>query len=424
MGLFVARIAIIGTGISGMGAAYLLHQAGHDITVYEKNAVTGGHTRTIEVDYGGTLIPVDTGFIVYNLPNYPYLSAMFKHLGVAVQKSDMSFGISVNRGAFEWGARSLNAVFGQRRNLFRPSFYQLIRDVLRFNAGAEAMVALEPQLTLGELVARMRLSSGFMRYYLLPMGGAIWSCSPKTMLEFPARTFVRFFKNHALLDIRNQHQWYTVSGGSREYMHKLTAPYRTRIRTSCAATQVKRSADGVEITDSNGETSCYDRIVFASHANETLAMLADATDAERSILGAFEYQKNIAYLHRDASIMPKRKPCWASWVYHAEGQAGDEMNIAVTYWMNLLQSIDEKYPLFVTLNPIQPIDPALVFDRHVFEHPVFTREAIAAQERLPSLQGQRNSWFCGAYARYGFHEDGLGSAVAVAESMGVLVPWH
>ena len=418
------QTAIIGTGISGMGSAYLLHQAGHEITVYEKNARTGGHTRTMEVDYDGVKIPVDTGFIVYNIPNYPNLSAMFRHLAVAVQKSDMSFALTLDGGRFEWGARSLNAVFGQRSNLFKPSFYRMIRDVLRFNKHAEKMVTEFPALTLGELITQMKLSDGFLRYYILPMGGAIWSCPPNKMLEFPARSFVQFFKNHALLDVTNQHQWYTVTGGSQEYMTKLTAPYREHIRTDCAAVRVLRTADGVEVTDSRGGKKRYDRVVFACHANETLEMLGDATEDERTTLGAFTYQKNVAYLHRDVSVMPTRKLCWASWVYHAEGRAGDEPDIAVTYWMNLLQGIDERYPLFVTLNPIHPINPSLVFDRHVFEHPVFTQEAIAAQAKVPLLQGVQNSWFCGAYTRYGFHEDGLGSAVAVAESMGVSIPWR
>ena len=417
------RIAVIGTGISGMGAAYLLHQAGHSVTVYEKNAVTGGHTRTMEVDYNGNSIPVDTGCSVYNIPNYPHLTAMFKHLGVATQKSDMSFAITINQGRLEWGARSLNAVFGQRRNLLRPSFYRLIRDILRFNAEAIAMVEKSPELTLGEMIQAMKLGDWFLRYYILPMGGAIWSCPPKTMLQFPAQTFVQFFKNHALLDIKDQHQWYTVTGGSREYMAKLTAPFLDRIRTDCAALKVVRSQDKVQVADSRGEVHEYDRVVFACHANETLEMLVDATEEERTVLGAFHYQKNRAYLHRDSSIMPKRKACWASWVYHAEGKAGAEPDIAVTYWMNLLQSIDHRHPLFVTLNPVRPIDPSLVFDEHVFEHPVFTREAIAAQTQIPALQGKQNSWFCGAYTRYGFHEDGLSSAVKVAESMGVPIPW-
>lgn len=420
----MTRIAIIGTGISGMGAAYLLHAGGHDITVYEKNSVTGGHTRTKEVVYDGKTIPVDTGFIVYNTPNYPNLTAMFKHLGVATQKSDMSFAVTIDHGRLEWGARTLNSVFGQRSNLLRPSFYRMIRDLLRFNANAVAMVEQHPSLTLGDMIAAMKLGDGFLRYYLLPMGGAIWSCPPKTMLGFPAATFVRFFQNHALLDIKNQHQWYTVTGGSREYMAKLTAPYRDHIRTDCGVVRVVRSPGHVRITDSRGETHEYDRVVFACHANEALAMLSGPSDEERNVLGAFSYQKNVAYLHRDSSIMPKRKTCWASWVYHAQGRAGDEADIGVTYWMNLLQSIDRHMPLFVTLNPVQPIDPELVFDTHVFEHPVFTREAIAAQTQIPALQGKQNSWFCGAYTRYGFHEDGLGSAVKVAESMGVPIPWH
>ena len=247
------------------------------------------------------------------------------------------------------------------------------------------------------------------------------------MLDFPAATFVQFFKNHGLLSFTGQHQWYTVTGGSQAYISKLTAPYADRIRTQCAATHVTRADGIVTVEDSTGGTATYDRVVFACHANETLALLGDATPEESSVLGAFTYQKNVAFLHRDASLMPRRRACWASWVYHAQkpGNSSErDSGIGVTYWMNLLQKIDDKYPLFVTLNPDRPMNDALVFNRHVFEHPVFTAQTLAAQLRLPQLQGRNNSWFCGAYTRYGFHEDGLLSAVTMAQGMGVAIPWH
>lgn len=419
------RLAIIGTGISGMASAYLAQRAGHDITVYEAAPVVGGHTRTLEVDYGGVPIAVDTGFIVFNEPNYPNLVGFFKHLGVATHKSDMSFAISVDQGKFEWGARSLDAVFGQRSNLLRPRFYRMVRDVVRFNREALARAQAAPQMSLRELLAALKVGEDFCRYYILPMGGAIWSAPTETMLDFPAHTFVQFFKNHGLLSFTGQHQWYTVTGGSRQYVQMVTAPYRDRIRTSCAVTRVARNADGVAVTDMRGETLPYDQVIFACHADQTLRMLTDATDDERAVLGVFHYQRNIAYLHRDSSVMPKRTRCWASWVYRTLSRGGQEQaqGIEVSYWMNLLQSIDQRHPLFVTLNPAQPINEALVFDRHEFEHPIFTNETARAQLELPKLQGQRRSWFCGAYTRYGFHEDGIMSAVAVARGLGMEIPW-
>ena len=423
----MSHIAIIGAGISGMGISYLLHHAGHSITLYEKAPVAGGHTRTLQVDYRGKHIPVDTGFIVYNIPNYPNLCGLFNHLGVATQKSDMSFAITMDDGKFEWGARSVSAVFGQRRNLLRPSFYRMIRDVRRFNSKALAAVEADPELTLGGLINRLGLGEGFQRYYLLPMGGAIWSCPPSMMLDFPALTFVQFFKNHGLLSMTGQHQWYFVTGGSTRYMEKLTVSFRQHIRTDCGVVTVTRQEGKVQVTDSKGITEIYDDVVFACHANETLTLLKDATAEEKNTLGAFQYQRNVAYLHRDTALMPKHKVCWASWVYHAhtpKDGTSDSQAIGVTYWMNLLQAIDQNYPLFVTLNPPKEISPELVFNRHEFEHPIFTRETLAAQERLPQLQGKKHSWFCGAYTRYGFHEDGLLSAVKVAQAMGASIPWH
>lgn len=408
-----------------MASAYLAQRAGHDITVYEASETIGGHARTLEVNYDGVTIAVDTGFIVFNEPNYPNLVGFFKHLGVETQKSDMSFAISVDHGRFEWGARSLGAVFGQRRNLLRPGFYRMIRDVIRFNKHALACAEASPQMTLRELLDTLKLGQDFRRHYLLPMGGAIWSAPTETMLDFPAHTFVRFFKNHGLLSFTGQHQWYTVTGGSKQYVAKVTAPYRDRIRTSCPVVQVKRDEAGVEITDGRGDVARYDQVIFACHVDQALRMLVDATEQERAVLGVFHYQRNEAYLHRDSSVMPHRKACWASWVYRTLSQGIDEkiQGIEVSYWMNLLQSIEQRYPLFVTLNPAQPINATMVFDRHVFEHPIFTSETARAQQELPKLQGQNRSWFCGAYTRYGFHEDGIMSAVAVARGLGMEIPW-
>lgn len=412
-------VAVIGSGISGMASAYLLN-ARFDVTLFEKNPITGGHTRTKSVRFGDVEIPVDTGFIVFNPVNYPELMGLFRVLDVPRHESNMSFAFTMNNGGFEWGARNLNAVFGQRSNVLRPSFYLLIRDVLRFFRQAEAAVATQPELTLGDLLQALRLGPRFRDRFILPMGAAIWSCPAETMLAFPARTFVQFFRNHGLLSLDGQHQWYTVTGGSREYMRRILAPLDGRIRTGSPVVKVGKAGDKILLEIQDGAQQLFDHVVFASHADETLAMLKDATPEERAILGAFQYQANRAYLHSDIAVMPKRRACWASWNYSAH--EGD--NVAVTYWMNLLQGIDNRYPLFVTLNPDRPIDPAKVHDEHLFHHPVFTREAIAAQARIPEIQGKRNLWFCGAYQRYGFHEDGLMSAVAVAKAMGAEIPWH
>jgi len=276
---------------------------------------------------------------------------------------------------------------------------------------------------LQQLLKKMNMGEWFIHYYVLPMGGAIWSCPLDTMLQFPALYFVRFFKAHGLLSVIGQPQWYTVTGGAKEYIERLTAPFEQRILTNCPAIDVKREKDKVQITDGDGNTRAYNHVVLACHADQALAMLKDASLEERAILGAFQYQKNRAVLHKDAGIMPKRKRCWSSWVYHSDS-AADRDNISVTYWMNLLQSIDADYPLFVTLNPRCPIAAEHIFDEHIFEHPVYSQEAVAAQERIPSIQGQQNTWFCGAYQRNGFHEDGLASAVTVAKALGVEVPWH
>ncbi len=375
------------------------------------------------VDYDGTPIPVDTGFIVFNEKNYPQLSAMFRHLNVPVHKSDMTFAASIRDGWLEWGAKDLNAVFGQRRNLLRPRFALLVRDVFRFNAQAPNRCERHPDLTLDGLIDKLGLGEWFRRYYLLPMSAAIWSCPPCEMTRFPARTLIRFFANHHLLSASGQPQWYTVTGGSQEYVKRLTRSFADRIRIDCGAAQVTRgNAYGATVTDARGEREHFDHIVFASHGDETLHLLADASAEERQALSAFRYQPNVAVLHRDTSVMPKNRRCWASWNYRSDGDF-EAPDLSVTYWMNRLQDIPNETPLFVTLNPKRPIAPDLVFDTHLFDHPVFDRAAIAAQARLQAMQGVRNTWFCGAHLRHGFHEDGLASAVHVARLLGAEPPW-
>lgn len=417
----MAQIAIIGTGISGLASAYLLNPR-HQITVFEKNARLGGHSRTVTVQHGDRVIPVDTGFIVFNERNYPNLTALFERLGVKTKPSSMTFALSVQDGWLEWSAKSLDTVFGQRRNLLRPRFFKLFADVIRFNAEAAERVERDPVVTLGELIERMDLNDWFKRYYLLPMAGAIWSCPPQQMMAFPAAVFVNFFRNHGLLSLTKQPQWRTVDGGSQEYVERLSASFRHRVRLNTAATRVERTPSGVRIADSSGATSTFDHVIFACHSDEALALLADAGDAEAAALSAIRYQPNIAVLHKDPSFMPKRRKCWASWNYHADGR-GDEAAISLTYWMNNLQSIDDRYPLFVTLNPAREIAAEHVFDVHTFHHPVFDEGTVAAQQRLALMNGQRNTWFCGAYMRHGFHEDGLMSAMAVATALGAEVPW-
>ena len=417
----MAKIAIIGTGIAGLSVSYFLNRK-HQITVYEREPRLGGHSRTITVDHGGRIIPVDTGFIVFNERNYPNLTALFRRLGVKIKNSDMTYALTVDDGWLEWGAKDLNAIFGQRRNALRPRFLKLFREVMRFNGEVAARVKHEPAITLGELIERMGLSEWFKRYYLLPMAGAIWSSPPRQMLAFPAHVFVTFFENHSLLSMSGQPQWLTVDGGSQTYVEKIAAPFRDRVRLKTPAARVERLPAGVRVTDAMGHHQDYDHVVFACHSDEALALLADAGEAERTTLSAIRYQPNVAVLHKDPRFMPKRRRCWASWNYHSDGK-GDEPAISLTYWMNNLQGIDEAYPLFVTLNPASDIPEEHVFDRHLFHHPVFDGAAIAAQARLQRMQGQRNTWFCGAYMRHGFHEDGLVSAMAVADALGAPAPW-
>jgi len=415
------KIAIIGSGISGLASAYFLKRK-HDITLYEREDRLGGHSRTITVRKDGRIIPVDTGFIVFNERNYPNLTALFAELGVPVKDSDMTYAMSVGDGEFEWGAQDLNTIFGQRRNIFRPSFYRLFGEVMRFNRAAEEAVAANPVISLGDLIASMGLSEKFRQLYLLPMSGAIWSSPPRQMLAFPAKVFVDFFRNHGLLAMSGQPQWRTVDGGSKEYVARIAASLGDTVKTGCAAVSVRRDKAAVQVTDTTGATTSFDHVIFACHSDEALALLADPTAGEATALGAIRYQRNDAILHADPRFMPRRQRCWASWNYNSDGK-GNEPAVSVTYWMNRLQGIDRSFPLFVTLNPQSKVADSNIYDRHVFHHPVFDAPAISAQRDIAGMQGQNNTWFCGAYLRHGFHEDGLHSALKVVEQLGCAPAW-
>lgn len=416
------RIAVIGAGISGLGTAWALARH-HDVTVFEADARPGGHSNTVEVDYDGACIAVDTGFIVFNNWNYPNLLALFAHLQVPFIKSDMSFSVSVGEaerpGQLEWSGESLRTLFAQKRNLFNPRFHRMWRDILRFNraAATDLDAGRLAGLSLGDYLQRQRYGDGFMLDYLLPMGAAIWSTPLGGMMDFPAETCVRFFRNHGLLSIDDRPQWYTVQGGSREYLRRLIADTPARLRLSSPVRALRRQAGGVTVTCDAG-TEPFDQAVLACHADQSLVLLREqASAAERDILSRFRFQPNRAVLHRDPALMPVRKQVWASWNYLSEPRRDLQRRVGLTYWMNRLQSIDYRHPLFVSLNP--PREPAAgtVFAEFSYEHPLFDRAAIEAQRRLDDIQGRDRLWFCGAWCRYGFHEDGLAAALEIARRL-------
>jgi predicted NAD/FAD-binding protein len=412
------RIAVIGTGISGMAAAWLLNQ-GNDITVYECDSRPGGHTNTVTVPGPHGEIAVDTGFIVYNELTYPNLTALFGHLGVATQPSEMTFAVSLGGGDVEYSG-SLAGLFAGKRNLLRPRFWSMLRDLQRFYREAPRDLAMLERLhtTLGDYLEAGAYGAAFRDDHLLPMGASIWSTPVRQVLDYPAAAFIRFQENHGLLKLRNRPQWRTVCGGSRSYLERLTAPYKNRIRLGTAVTGIRRDADAVAVRDASGHTAHYEAVVIACHADQALALLTDADANEQRLLGAFHYSSNVAVLHSDPTLMPRRRAVWSSWNY-----IGSDSDVpTVSYWMNALQNIPAETPLFVTLNP--PFEPRCAFRHEVYEHPLFDAAAIAAQRQLWSLQGRRRTYFCGAYFGAGFHEDGLQSGLACAEALGGMRrPW-
>lgn len=414
------RIAIIGTGISGLGAAYLL-QHEHELVVYEKNAYVGGHSRTIDVPVEHGVLPVDTGFIVFNDWNYPHLFGLFDHLKVPYQKSDMSFGVSINQGWLEYSSGGL---FAQRSNLIRPQYWRMLFDVFKFNKQALAYIDRDPSISLGDCLEKLNMGTWFKRYYILAMGAAIWSCPVETIMQFPAQTFLRFFKNHGLLSINHRPQWYTVTGGSREYKSRLIQSFEAQIRLNNGAVSVVHQDDEIQVTDQHGDTQAFDHVIFACHADEALQMMAQPSADEADILSHFKYQSNQIIVHSDVSFMPQHQQCWASWVYLSEQQEDKSNGVSLSYWMNNLQSLDTKIPIIITLNPARRPKEALIIDEHHFTHPIFDYHAIVSQSKIQRIQGKRNFWFCGAYQRYGFHEDGLLSAVNVVKALGGSIPWE
>lgn len=416
------NIAIIGTGISGLGIAYLLYPH-HNVKVYEKNDYIGGHSRTVDIDTPDGSIAVDTGFIVFNKRNYPLLTALFSHLNVPVDKSDMSFGASINKGWLEYGTMRLENLFAQKSNILNPKFIKMIKDVLKFNSKAHSYLECNPALTLGEFLDELKLGQWFRKYYLLAMGGAIWSTPIASMLEFPARTLIRFFDNHGLLTIKDHPQWYTVQNGSREYVKRLTEKFSDSILLKHGVSKVIRNQDSVTVHDTNGNIENYDEVIFACHADQVLKMTENLSHAEHSVLSNFLYQPNRVVLHSDTRFMPKRKGAWASWVYLSEEEEDKNPHISLSYWMNNLQSLKTNIPIIATLNPSKEPLSDLIYDEHWFDHPVFDEKAIKAQEEIENIQGKDRFWFCGAYQRYGFHEDGLLSAVKIGEKMGIKPSW-
>jgi hypothetical protein len=408
------NIAVVGTGISGMAAAWLLHQR-HHVTVFESERRAGGHSNTVTVRRGGRDIAVDTGFIVYNEVTYPNLVALFDHLKVPTQVSDMSFAASLGDGALEYSGANISGLFADKRNLFRPRFWSMLRDLYRFyrEAPRDLPMLSEVHMTLGDYLDAGAYGAAFRDDHLLPMAAAIWSAPPGKILDYPAASFIRFHDSHGLLRLRNRPQWRTVTGGSRAYVERLTQAYQDRIRLGAGVSALHRGPDGVKIRDRSGTITAFDHVVIASHADQALAILDDPSAEEQKLLGAFRYSDNVAVLHSDPALMPRRRAVWASWNYIG---AANEACPTVTYWMNALQGLPPDAPLFVTLNPQRP--PRDQHHREVYQHPLFDAAAIAAQAELWSLQGRRNTWFCGSYFGAGFHEDGLQAGLAVAEALG------
>lgn len=417
------RIAVIGSGIAGMSAAWLLSQR-HDVTMYEKDGRLGGHSNTVNVRTSLGDTPVDTGFIVFNDATYPNLIALFAHLGVETFESDMSFGVSLNGGRTEYSSVDASAFLCGGRNLVSPRFWSMTWDLLRFyrRAPSELRETRAEMISLGEYLSQRRYGHAFQHDHLLPQAAAIWSASMAEIHHYPACAFVRFFENHGLLQLAGRPKWRTVAGGSRAYVKKLTAPYADQARLNAGAVRVRREGDGGWVTDATGRTDRFDHVVIAAHADEALAMLEDASAEERALLGAFRYAKNRAVLHTDRALMPKRQALWASWNYVGDNPEG---GCVVSYWMNKLQKIQSREQIFLTLNPRTMPRPDTVLYETEYDHPLFDAAAIRAQEKLWSLQGARRTWFCGAHFGAGFHEDGLQAGLAVAEQLGgVRRPWN
>jgi len=420
------QIAIIGTGIAGLGCAHFLHHHAW-LTLYEKNDYAGGHTNTVSVPEADRLVPIDTGFMVFNEVTYPNLTRLFRELGVAVKPAKMSFSVQHLPAGLEFNGSSLNHLFAQRKNLLNARFWKLILQIDRFNR--EAVTALDAEefasMTLGDYVRRRNYGGDFLDLYLVPMSSAVWSTPPDLMLEFPAVTLLRFFHNHGFLGLHTQHPWFTVVNGARSYVEKIIVPFQNHIRLRRGAARVRREAGQVHVTDESGKTEKYDQVIFASHADETLRMLTDADERERALLGEFKYQPNTAILHTDATVMPKLKSCWASWNYRVDRTEEGTASPSTIYWMNSLQGVSDRQDYFISINGEKSVDPKAILKRIEYEHPLFSLGAIRAQKELPRLNERvTNVFFCGSYFKYGFHEDAFTSALELCRQItgGKLMP--
>jgi len=423
-------LAIIGTGISGLGCAHFLHRH-FDVTLFEQNAHVGGHTNTVTVPEPGTgrPLPIDTGFMVFNYETYPHLTRLFSELKVPVKKTDMSFSVRHEDTGLEFCGTSLNHLFAQRRNLLRPSFYRMLFQIDRFNREALAALA-DPTIdtmTLADYVRARGYGADFLDLYLVPMSSAVWSTPPEKMLLFPARTLLRFFHNHGFLGLHTQHQWWTVDGGAQEYVKRLTAPWADRIRRNAPVRRVTRGPSGVFVTTNDGITQRFDKVIFATHGHASLALLASPTPDETRLLSAFQYQANTATLHTDASIMPRTRLAWSAWNYSLARDPAGRIEPMTIYWMNRLQGVSDRENFFVSINGADRINPTRILRTIVYEHPLFTLEAIRAQTEIPALNASARdgteTYFCGAWTRYGFHEDGLLSAVTLSHQLLGRDPW-
>ena len=420
-----SRIAVVGSGISGLSAAWLLSKS-HDVTLFEADARLGGHSRTVDVAMpGGRSVPVDTGFIVYNEVTYPNLTRLFAHLDVPTKDSDMSFAVSLDDGSLEYsGGADLKGLFAQRKNLFSPRFWSMLRDLLRFYREAPSHAGKLGLATLGEFLAQHGYGRAFRDDHLLPMAAAIWSAPALSILDYPAEAFIRFCENHGLLKIGDRPRWRTVDGGARAYIARMTDDFSGRICVGRGVARIDRTRTGIAVTDVRGTTERFDQVVIAAHADQALRLLADPSTAETELLSAFRYSRNAAVLHDDPALMPRRRKTWSSWNYLGHrARSGGASNLCVSYWMNRLQGIADDRPLIVTLNPVRNPRPGSVIDSVTFEHPLFDTGALAAQRDFWAIQGQRNTWYCGAWFGAGFHEDGLQSGLAVAEAIGGQRPW-
>lgn len=418
------KVIVVGTGISGSGTAWLLAQAGHQVTLVEKDQRVGGHTCTEQVNMSGKDHAVDMGFIVFNRPNYPHLSGLFDYLGVQTHNTDMSFAVSRDGGKHQYGGADFATFMAHNPSRWRWSHWQLMFDILRFNKvalGWLKQAEFDEQETLGNWLARHHFHQRLADAYLLPMSAAIWSCPPAQMLDYPAYSLLSFFKNHGLLQLEDRPQWETVSGGSRNYLQKLHQHPNIKILSAKSIQRIHRQASQVEVTFDDGQTFVADQLVLATHADQALALLGNnASNDEVELLSPFRYQANHAYLHSDLTYMPSERKVWSAWNF-IESDA--KQPVQVSYWMNCLQHIDSAQPLIVTLNPNERPDPALTWQYHLFDHPVFTPETRQAQLQLHRLQGQQRTWFAGSYFGHGFHEDGFASAVAIAQAWGITPPW-